>query len=109
MKRRARAIARHRDPMPWLPWAALLAAMLLASVAAQAQSTSPTLPPGTSNNDGTITPPKPDRGIIVPPPTGTVQQGNPDPGISVPRGGIGTMPVIPPPGTPGGNPNVVPK
>jgi hypothetical protein len=42
---------------------------------------------------------------------GTLHPGNVDPGISIapPARGQGTMPVIPPPGTPGGNQNVVPK
>jgi len=45
-----------------------------------------------------------ERGVI-PAPTGI------DPGIRArpPSGSAGTMPVIRPPGTPGGNPNVVPK
>jgi hypothetical protein len=32
-----------------------------------------------------------------------------DPGISVPPVGGGVTPVIPPPGTPGGDPSIVPK
>jgi hypothetical protein len=32
-----------------------------------------------------------------------------DPGISAPPTGGGVMPVIPPPGTPGGDPRVIPK
>ncbi len=43
------------------------------------------------------------------PPSGVVRPGNPDPGINVPVAPQGRMPVIPPPGTPGGNPNVQPK
>jgi hypothetical protein len=44
-----------------------------------------------------------DKGTITPP--------NVDPGMSVspPARGAGTTPVIPPPGSPGGNPSVVPK
>jgi hypothetical protein len=42
------------------------------------------------------------NGVICPP-------AGVDPGISVPPVGGGRMPVIPPPGTPGGDPNVVPK
>jgi hypothetical protein len=42
------------------------------------------------------------KGVICPP-SGV------DPGIAVPPVGGGRMPVIPPPGTPGGDPNVVPK
>lgn len=42
---------------------------------------------------------------VIPAPTGI------DPGIRArpPSGSTGTMPIIRPPGTPGGNPNVVPK
>lgn len=42
---------------------------------------------------------------------GTLQPPAVDPGIQtqLPAHGQGNMPVIPPPGTPGGNPNVVPK
>lgn len=42
---------------------------------------------------------------------GTLQPPSVDPGIQapVPSRGQGTMPVIPPPGTPGGNQSVVPK
>jgi hypothetical protein len=42
------------------------------------------------------------KGVICPP-TGI------DPGIAVPPVGGGRMPVIPPPGTPGGDPGIVPK
>jgi hypothetical protein len=42
---------------------------------------------------------------------GTVVPRNVDPGIAVkpPAATQGTMPVVPPPGSPGGNPNVIPK
>ena len=42
------------------------------------------------------------KGVICPP-------AGVDPGLAVPPVGGGRTPVIPPPGTPGGNPNVVPK
>ncbi len=42
------------------------------------------------------------EGVICPPP-------NVDPAIAKPAPGGGTMPVIPPPGSPGGNPHVQPK
>jgi hypothetical protein len=42
------------------------------------------------------------KGVICPP-------AGVDPGISVPAVGGGVMPVIPPPGTPGGDPSVIPK
>jgi hypothetical protein len=40
---------------------------------------------------------------IICPPAGV------DPGISAPPVGGGRTPVIPPPGTPGGDPNIIPK
>jgi hypothetical protein len=42
------------------------------------------------------------KGVICPP-------AEVDPSISVPPTGRGLMPVIPPPGTPGGDPTVIPK
>jgi len=60
------------------------------------------LPPGA----GADTPGGSARGgLIAPPPASG------DPGINkgAPRAGSDTMPVIPPPGAPGGNPRVVPK
>jgi hypothetical protein len=42
------------------------------------------------------------KGVICPP-TGI------DPGLAVPPKGGGRMPVIPPPGTPGGDPGIEPK
>lgn len=42
------------------------------------------------------------KGVICPP-------AGIDPGIAKPPVGGGRMPVIPPPGTPGGNPNIIPK
>jgi hypothetical protein len=42
------------------------------------------------------------KGVICPP-------AEVDPGISAPPTGGGIMPVIPPPGTPGGDPYIVPK
>ncbi len=41
------------------------------------------------------------NGVICPPPV--------DPEMRKPAPKTGTMPVIPPPGTPGGNPHIVPK
>ncbi len=42
------------------------------------------------------------KGIICPP-------AGVDPGIAAPPVGGGRTPVIPPPGTPGGDPNIIPK
>ena len=41
------------------------------------------------------------NGVICPP--------NLDPGMKAPTPNTGKMPIIPPPGSPGGNPNVQPK
>jgi hypothetical protein len=38
-----------------------------------------------------------------------IHPGNPDPGIAVAPPKTGTMQVVPPPGTPGGNQGVIPK
>lgn len=46
-----------------------------------------------SNSNGTIKPPPVDSKMVTPPP----------------NTGARSMPVIPPPGSPGGNPNIVPK
>jgi hypothetical protein len=48
-------------------------------------------------------------GKDVKPPPGIVHPGNPDPGIAVKPPKTGTMQVVPPPGTPGGNLTVIPK
>jgi hypothetical protein len=42
------------------------------------------------------------KGVICPP-------AEVDPGISAPLTGRGVTPVIPPPGTPGGDPHIIPK
>src|SRR3954452_17273931 len=47
------------------------------------------------------------KGVIVPPASNTNTE--PGPVKPAPSPGAGSMPVIPPPGTPGGDPNVQPK
>lgn len=117
-RERVRVIARRRrrDPGPWLPWV-LLALGLAACAgleAAQAQDTGlPKLPPGST---APATPPGggslPPAGAIpgqqpsvIHPPTSTDSKMTKPP----PNPKAYPMPVIPPPGTPGGNPQVVPK
>ncbi len=68
----------------------------------------PTLPRGTSDDVRPTPVPNRDPGVVAPP-SGVLTPGNPDPGINLPIPPQGRMPVIPPPGTPGGNPNVQPK
>jgi hypothetical protein len=98
-------------------------ALALSASIAQAQSERPAPPtaspptpgecaPGLDNprpggNETTGSRPLSDRlaqskGVICPP-------AGVDPGIAVPPVGGGRMPVIPPPGTPGGDPGIVPK
>ena len=102
--------------------AAAIAVVISASIV-QAQSERPAppaaspaprseCPPGPDNprlpgNETTGSRPLSDRlaqskGVICPP-------AGVDPGIAVPPVGGGRMPVIPPPGTPGGDPGIVPK
>jgi hypothetical protein len=99
----------------------LLAAMLLAAgigmAAAQTQnsapSASPNQGPGTTNQvpqSGSSSPPgslshqlSRSGGVIQPPATG--DQGV----VPPPNQGVSRTPVIPPPGSPGGNPSVEPK
>ena len=100
------------------------AILMLAMPTALAQSERPAAPPSVSPparsecspDVGRTTPRSPEttgsrslseqlsesKGVICPP-------AGVDPGISVPPVGGGRTPVIPPPGTPGGDPNVVPK
>jgi hypothetical protein len=101
---------------------ALAAAALLATTTAQAQSNRSEPPssspshrncsPGLGNvaprsNETTGNRPLSEqlsesKGVICPP-------AGVDPGIAVPPVGGGRTPVIPPPGTPGGDPNLQPK
>jgi hypothetical protein len=99
--------------------AALAAAAIFSTTIAQAQSErqAPATPPtrndctpanrAPSSNETTGSAPLGERlsqskGVICPP-------AGVDPGITVPPVGGGRMPVIPPPGTPGGDPGIVPK
>ena len=117
----------HATRKFWLEAAALTAAILAATLVAPALGQgaspgvsapcSPSLPPG---SPGTATTgegephnpaPAPDNlsgrlaqsdGVICPPPAV-------DPGMKLPTPDGGNMPVIPPPGSPGGDPTVRPK
>ena len=100
----------------------LAAALALAAGAAAAQNANPgpqdhplSMPDRVPPSSGSSTEPKDgapgtpgedlsrSQGVITPPPTG--DQGV----VPPPRSGGQSMPVIPPPGTPGGNQNVQPK
>jgi hypothetical protein len=84
-----------------------LAAIMIVGAPARAQTPAPATPPQTEGQapSGDLSD-RLDRshGVIRP-------QGNVDPGISAtpPDPNPGTMPVIPPPGSPGGDPRVQPK
>jgi hypothetical protein len=82
----------------------VLALMLAALGPARAQTPSPTQKPCSEPGDSSKTlSDKLDQGggVICPP--------NVDPGIKAPAPDTGKMRVIPPPGSPGGDPNVQPK
>jgi hypothetical protein len=105
---------------PWIVAATILAALTSAS----AQSERPVQPffsplptADCQRRAGGLPPPAPgettgsvnlsdqlsrSKGVICPP-------AGIDPGISVPPVGGGVTPVIPPPGTPGGDPGLIPK
>ena len=94
--------------------AALVLLGLSTGVAAAQSEPSPAAPPGNTPVPDTGVPPKTgtlsdqlsrSEGVIKPPPATTV-----DPGMVKPTPNQGApMVVVPPPGTPGGDPNVRPK
>jgi hypothetical protein len=121
-KNRARTLAiarrRRRDPGPRLPW--LVLALGLAACAGlqtgHAQTGPAAQPPPSTDR---ANPPAEAQRPVQPPPTGTGSQetgvirppAGVDPGMTkpAPNPQAFPMPVVPPPGTPGGNPQVVPK
>jgi hypothetical protein len=64
--------------------------------------TSPAAPEETSGSANLSDELSRSKGVICPP-------AGIDPGISAPPVGGGVTPVIPPPGTPGGDPSIIPK
>jgi len=72
------------------------------------QAAPPTVAPAPPEK---IAPATPDMSNRLSQQRGTITPPNVDPGMTVspPARGAGTTPVIPPPGSPGGNPSVVPK
>ncbi len=74
---------------------------------AAAQTTAPLNPPGSAGSSSAATPPSPDKGMASTP--GVVHPGNPDPGMSIKPPSAGITPVVPPPGTGGNTPGVIPK
>ncbi|MBN9564314.1 MAG: hypothetical protein J0H14_26845 [Alphaproteobacteria bacterium] len=114
MRRRARSIALargQRSPGEWLAWLALTAALGLAAIsAAHAQTTTPAhpLPPKSDQTGPTVPAPGGtgalEKGVIRPPAAV-------DPGITkgTPNPQAFPTPIIPPPGSSGGNQRVQPK
>lgn len=114
MRRQARSIALARGQRPsgeWLAWLALAAALGLGDIgAADAQTTTPAhpLPPRSDQTGPTAPPPggtgTMEKGVIRPPAAV-------DPGMTkgTPNPQAFPTPIIPPPGSPGGNQRVQPK
>lgn len=92
---------------------AVLVFTMLTGVAAAQTSAPPTPPSSGSNNGAGTATPLHDPGVTAPSGTGTgtgvIHTGNPDPGMAVKPPATGITPVVPPPGTSGGNPAVIPK
>ena len=113
MTRRARAIAialrRRPEPSPWLLWV-MLALLLLFAIAARAQMTGGTAgtQPPVANAPVPTKPLQTDptqmQGVLVP-----TEPVDPDIRAAAPPAAAFPMPVVKPPGTPGGNLAVIPK
>lgn len=94
--------------------ALLLAAPAWAQVPAPVPERPPVTPPANEPNTRIperVAPPDATTGRDMAP-GGVISPGlNPDPGMTVmpPAADLGTTRVIPPPGTPGGNPNIQPR
>jgi hypothetical protein len=90
----------------------LIAAPVAAQVAPPANPTVPVAPPkGPSPPPERVAPSNEDSSDRLSQHKGTITPPKVDPGMQVnpPKNSGATMPVIPPPGSPGGNPSVVPK
>ncbi len=93
-----------------LPGAALAQSLQTEPQSRQAAPSAPAAPPSAAPGEGSSNAPgslsgalSRSQGVIQPPPTG-------DSGVvPTPNPGAASTPVIPPPGTPGGNPQVQPK
>jgi hypothetical protein len=92
----------------------LMAAPAMAQNPPQAPRTTPPVqvaPPSAAAPPEKIAPPSRDLSNRLSQQRGTIDPPNVDPNMTVhpPAQSGGTTPVIPPPGSPGGNPSVVPK
>jgi hypothetical protein len=136
MKSHARflTLRRFKNLQPWLPWAACSTALLFGTaVYGQTTPLAPEMPPAAQPTvpaeiqpghtaTGNAVPgmprepapspqtalpsPQPEgkeTGVIRPPPVGDAGITKPPPSSDL------TMPIVPPPGSPGGNQNIVPK
>ena len=74
-----------------------------------AQGTSALNPPNAAGSSGSSPIPRQDNGIATSAAPAVIHPGNPDPGMTVMPPAAGVTPVVPPPGTGGNNPTVVPK
>jgi hypothetical protein len=107
--------------LPLIGATLVVTALLVATPPARAQSpqstspANPTVPVAPSQVPSTppekIAPPEGALSNRLSQQKGTITPPNVDPGmmVSPPRAGITTTPVIPPPGSPGGNQSVIPK
>jgi hypothetical protein len=92
----------------------LIAAPAIAQNPQPASPTNPTVPvappSAASPPPEKVAPAAPDMSGRLSQQKGTINPPNVDPGMTVsPPARGGTTPVIPPPGSPGGNPSVIPK
>jgi hypothetical protein len=85
----------------FLSFAILAGAVVPAYAQAGASGATPTVPAKPV--------PKEDPEKDAKPPASIIHPGNPDPGIAITPPKTGTMQVVPPPGSPGGNPALIPK
>jgi hypothetical protein len=104
-----------------MPRLSLLLALTIAATPALAQNPQPTSPTNPTVPIAPPNAPSPPPERIAPGPgsgtmsdhlsqqRGTISPPNVDPGMTVQPSGRATTPVIPPPGSPGGNQSVVPK
>ena len=88
-----------------------MTALLMAAIPAAAQTTQPTPPASPAAPPEQVAPPDRDLSQTLSRRKGTIAPPNVDPGMMVkpPANGSTATPVIPPPGSSGGNRSVVPK
>lgn len=90
-----------------MKYIAVVLSLPLAITVAAAQSSAPLSPPGSAGSSNAGPSPSSDKGIVATP--GIVHPSNPDPGMAIKPPASGITPIVPPPGTDGSTPGVVPK